>query len=490
MTLIKRFIEKTSEYSIVDTLFLILLFYLPFLYRFHQSLDKLAKKAYSSLAQTSFFIDRIFDFYLTDLIIIGVISYVAVCLRPNLKELFWDKEKKWMTFFLILSGISLAFSDLQAWAIYRWLQMALIGVGYLMISQTINLQKILLIIFGIVTSTALAESIIVIMQYFSQEILGLKHLGERTELLAKFGMQDKSLWSLGFLFKAYSTTICRAQGTFPHPNILGGFLGFSLFSTYFLFLKRQSKKMRFLFAVAICIQFFALFLTFSRASIFACCLASLLLIGMLFLKKKNLIDPKAFYSLCLTIFLSLGLCISLLYPQLMNRGGIVNYNAFAKAPDQERLYYQNLAWEMTKLHPLTGVGYSQFLTRVEDVSSGQSKHPLQTVHNIYLLISAEMGLPALIVFLIFIGSLAFRLLKALNVLSILLLSILSYFLLIGCCDHYLLFEVHGRVMFFMTMAFITAGERLGFKLPQLHLFSSQPNKESCKPNDIQATDNC
>ena len=490
MTLVKRFIEKTSEYSIVDTLFFILLFYLPFLNQFHKPLDKLAKKAYSSLEATSFFVDRIFDFYLTDLIFIGIIGYLATLARPNLKELFWDKEKKWMTFFLILSGISLAFSDFQPWTIYRWLQIALIIMAYFMISQTLNLQKTLFIILGIVTSTALAESVIVILQYFSQDVLGLKHLGEKPEFLAKFIMPDKSLWSLTPLFKAYSTTICRAQGTFPHPNISGGFLGFSLFSTYFLFLKNRTPKMRFLLAIAICIQFFALFLTFSRASIFACSLASFLFIGLLLLKKKAFIEPKAFFSLCLTILLSLGLCLSLLYPQLMNRGGIVNYNAAAQGPDQERIYYQNLAWEMTKLNPLTGVGCSQFLTKVEDVTPGQSQQSLQTVHNIYLLISAEMGLPALMVFLIFIGSIAFRLIKALNGLSILLLSILSYFLLIGCCDHYLLFEAHGRVMFFMTLALMTAAGRLGFKLPELELFSSEPEVNGSKPKNIQTAKHC
>ena len=174
----------------------------------------------------------------------------------------------------------------------------------------------------------------------------------------------------------------------------------------------------------------------------------------------------------------------------MNRGGVVNYNAAAQAPDQERIYYQNLAWEMTKLNPVTGVGCCQFLTKVEGISSGQPQHPLQTVHNIYLLISAEMGLPALTVFLIFLGNLAFRLIKTLNGLSILLLSILSYFLLIGCCDHYLLFEAHGRVMFFMTLALMTAAGRLRFELPQLELFSSEPEENSCKPEDIQTANHC
>ena len=242
MTLIKRFIEKTSEYSIVDSLFLILLFYLPFLNRFHKPLDKMAKKAYSSLEATSFFVDRVFDFYLTDLIMIGIMGYIAIFLRPNLKELFWDKEKKWMASFLILSGISFVFSDPQAWALYRWLQIVLIIMAYFMISQALNLQKIVFIILGIITSTALAESVIVIIQYFSQDILGLKHLGERTEFLAKFTMPDKSLWSLNSLFKAYSTVICRAQGTFPHPNILGGFLGFSLFFYLFLIFKKPVSK--------------------------------------------------------------------------------------------------------------------------------------------------------------------------------------------------------------------------------------------------------
>jgi O-antigen ligase len=240
--------------------------------------------------------------------------------------------------------------------------------------------------------------------------------------------------------------ITRAHGTFPHPNIFGGFLFVSLLMTQFLFLKEKKK----LLAVAIFFQIFTLFLTFSRAAILAYLMGS----ALLFFYSRKL----EWKSLAKVIGFSLVFSLFFLLPALQDRGGIFNYNATVQSSDQGRVLFHEIAFNMIKEHPLLGVGFNHFLVRMQEFSpvalAGDQFFP---VHNIYLLIASEEGVIGLLLFSLFLGSILFGVFKSEMTLErATLLSIFVGFLLIGCFDFYLLAGTqHGRLLFFMIAGLLS-----------------------------------
>ena len=246
-----------------------------------------------------------------------------------------------------------------------------------------------------------------------------------------------------------SHKILRPSGTLPHPNILGGFLGAAIFTTSFLFIERAGKQKIFI-AAALLIQIFAVFLTYSRAALFGL-LGGSVLYFILLLKWKT--PKKTVIHLALVIAFACATSTAALYEQIKERGGILNQNEYvAKASNIPRLQYQKLALSMAKKRPLTGHGWGQFLTELEPIEKETSTIPLQRVHNIYLLILAEVGIPGLLAFGAFLISLLYWAVKGKgNLIQATLLTVFAYFLWIGVVDYYWLTTQQGRLLFLLIL---------------------------------------
>ena len=258
-------------------------------------------------------------------------------------------------------------------------------------------------------------------------------------------------------------SLYRASGTFTHPNILGGFLFCSLLASFYLFMKaipRSGYKSRLVFlTLTIFLQVFTLYIAFSRSAILALVLA-VLIWG--FLQCKGIIKNKSFRSLTFYRFAILAsailssavICIAMFYPQLIARGGIINYNAVTTYADSERIQYLKMAVDMIKEHPLLGIGFNNFQLYEAPNQAGYPGHIFfSKVHNIYLLIASEMGLIGALLFSLFIFSILKKSWKGIwqdpgFQEKIFLLSVFCGLLFIGACDFYLLHTPHGRILFF------------------------------------------
>jgi O-antigen ligase len=297
---------------------------------------------------------------------------------------------------------------------------------------------------------ALLVSILGIAQYFLQAEVGLRLLGESSFSGFSFPNPSGKRWLLDSFFPLSSQlpVLLRSCATFYHPNAFGGFLFFSLLSTFYLFFL---EKRRLFLHVALFIQCFALFTTYSRSGILALIVATLLFLG---LQCKTSLKKVVHLSLCL--FCIAAVCLGLFYAQLFARGGVVNYNTQAQAADQERIVYQKMAVEMEKESPWLGVGFNNFQFHAAKYAPSTILHPLlYKVHNIFLLLLAETGLLGLGCFLLFIGACLFRLLKSPKTLEFnLLLALLLGSLLIGGCDMYLLENSKLRIVFFALFGLI------------------------------------
>lgn len=412
-------------------------------------------------------------FYASDVLILLVTLALLAVYRFDLKTLLWNKNVKYLTVLIALCFLSLLNSPvpttLMNWsrACYLFLSFLLAG-SILLIFNKETPRAFLKPLFVCVLSLALFECFVGITQYFTQGALGLRILNEQklnSGNLEKsiIAMHDSTRWILDGILthhKKQTTTLMRAYGTFPHPNVFGGFLFFSLLCTYGLYFLSSKKLQKGFLSLAIFAQVFALFITYSRSALFAWIGSSCLWVILLMaagIQERNLREVWArIRPIFLSIAISLTLCLILFYPQLYSRGGVVNYNAFAKTSDSTRIVAQDISLQMIKKFPWLGSGYFNYDKAVAKFSSV----PFAMPHNIYLLIADEMGLMALAAFLFFILSTircGFQNRK--DPMTAALLAIFIGFLFIGCCDFYLIFFQNGKLLFFLTAGLIGASFR-------------------------------
>ena len=413
-----------------ERLFLFLVFLIP--------LQKYFDKPFRAFFGTGF------GFYTTDIV---MLLLVICLLKKSWREMLWEGSGKFLILFVGVAAISIAFSStptnpLHYFKLLHFIApMIVLGV---VSSRWVDRQKILTVILAV----ALLECGIGIAQYFLQDSLGLKFLGEPS-LTSKhapgsgYWMSDGTRWIIDqWLGKGGGgKTVLRACGTLPHPNVLGGFLVFSLVATYFFFGKVKG------ISFAVILQIFTLFLTFSRAALYASLIATAVWFLLAYLRKEK---P---WKLAAVIAASALVSLFLLYPQLLQRGGVVSYTWLTKEADILRLGYQDIALKMMADNPFLGVGFDHFLVHLQDYEEISPSF----VHNIYLLIGSETGLLGLGCF----SMLIFSTLKRgweekQDPLVATALAIFLGLLALGFCDFYLIFHQQGKLLFFLAAGLLAA----------------------------------
>lgn len=275
--------------------------------------------------------------------------------------------------------------------------------------------------------------LLAVLQFVNQQSLGnfLYFFGERSFTKATPGIA---------LVTSAKLVLLRAYATFPHPNVLGGYLA-TLVPLLLFQLKTKPTnifRQKYFFIlkhafVAFC--FLALALSFSRTAWCA-------------------------------LFMGVGVCLYLSRLSGVHRvsrwakltvlvlGSIVMFVSFKmasteQAPFFERLGLARYAIEMTVKHPLFGVGLLRFVPSLPDFDS--PPYLLQPVHSIYLLIAAETGLTGFVVFLLFCF---FVIRHALRQKKHHLVASISVILFCGLFDHYFITIQQTRLLFVFIIALV------------------------------------
>ncbi len=377
--------------------------------------------------------DKKIYFYFSDLAILLLFGFGLYQQRMRL----FEKGGIWLALIFFCAVISIACSPLANYPIpyIRLLQLLTPFALYLFLSSGLIAKEKLFKIFSwSLLGSGLFQATLASIQYLSQKTLGLRMLGEQT-LGPNISVSGGRLWLFSSQIGDTPMTVFRTMGTLPHPNVLGGLLVLSLLITTYFFQERRSWRLW--LAPCYLLQLFALATTYSRSAIFAYLLGTLLWFAMTRTWMK---------ATALLIILSGMLIGTLFSEQYLQRGGIVNYTPLARASDQERLYYQNIAFRMIKEHPLTGIGYGQFSLR--SPSFGAEPTQIGAPHNIYLILAAEMGLLSLFAFLGWIGMLFVNAWRSKQKETALLMGAFAAFLFIGLCDFYPLLFHQGALLFF------------------------------------------
>ena len=466
--MIKRFPFLFQQTKISEWLLLAVFALFPFQKRFKHLFSSLLKNSTPEHLEFPEYFSHHLNLYLTDFIVLFIAVLCLFQRTGQWKSFFLRGPAKYLSLLLAVMVGSLLHSIasgylLQYLKLLEFLSVLLLFCSTVEVCSRGFFQKLCWTVFSI----SLIQCCIGTTQYFTQANVGFKGMGEPT-LFFPLPMTASYRWIIDPLLGIHPNThlLHRCTGTFTHPNILGGFLFFSLLFTYFLFWKESKTWRSRALQIALFFQMFTLTITYSRSAIIATFFCTLLWFGLNYAKLRT--DPRL-KNLLLTIFLSGATCFALFYPQILSRGGLINQNAVNQGADQERVVYHHLALDMFKQSPLLGIGNNNFQLHTQTHAPKEYPEELHSkVHNIYLLILSELGLIGLIVFLFFIGSVLAKS-QILDPASITLLSLFLGFLFIGGCDFYLLGIQHGKILFFTTAALLWAQPKTELQ-PVLHHF--------------------
>ena len=330
-----------------------------------------------------------FFLYLSDILLVTTLLCWFVK-TLNFKEFKAKLRKKTLLIlgiFLIWSIFSLTWAGNRQIGFYQVVKLAEFFLLFWFIIANIRTRKRLFVTFFCLFLAGFFQSILAIGQYLSQKSLGLRLFGESILAPDKPGVAK---------IVVEGEKIVRAYGTLPHPNILAGFLILSILAGFALLFRTKinPKWLYMTLSLALSLQILGFLLTFSRTAWVGGLIAGLVFLGLIIKKcslglefSLNKLKIASFGFILLVFIIS----ISLLWPQISSR-------FYLETGDQalsQRVFYLKNALNMVKERPLLGIGLGNFTLKLpQNLEFWQ----YQPVHNIFLLISAELGLIGLILF--------------------------------------------------------------------------------------------
>lgn len=329
----------------------------------------------------------------------------------------------------------------------KWVEILLI---ILYIYDKIRQKAQFLLIYWILFVSGVSQALLGIFQFHVQHQVGLKWLGEYVPQGGTSGLST---------IDVLGEKVIRAYGTFPHPNILAGFLLVSLFIGFYL-VSRGKIKSKVFVSFGLIILYFGLFSTFSRISWGIAGIGSLI---YLLIAVKHSVKHKSYQSLfflVLVIIVSYGTIITTQKNLLINRSTKISNSVSLNY----RVEFNSQAINIIKKSPIIGVGVGEYIPTLissDNLEKIKDSWKAQPPHNIFLFIAAELGLIGLISFLIIlVTSLSFtwnkKYLPIVKNISFILIGLI----LIGLFDHYLVTIQQGRLMFSVILGLAFASNNL------------------------------
>jgi len=409
------------------------------------------------------------------------------------------------TILVVCGLISTLISGFVKLGLYHLLKLVEFGLFFFYIIQNINTTKKIIFTLFCFIGTSFIQAIFGILQYLKQSSLGLKLFGEvdlspTIQNVAKIDVDGQKF--------------IRAYGTFPHSNVLAGFLLVAIIFTLIFvililhqrsILANSSQKMpnvsreTFLpslepqimfhvehfklfglnmlsfvaslpfFVFILCILFLGLLLTFSRTAWFTLGVSLLFILIFLyfllpdsiksiihFFRKAKLAQFSSIFALVLFIVI----CLIIFWPQIFAR--TTTFDQYGDATISSRTLYNQIAFLIIKKHPFFGVGPGLFVVKMADFSPIKLIWwQLQPAHNVYLLLLSEIGFLGFSAFLTFIIYILSQIRKIslktpdnfyINQIIFIALSSLFFgFLIIMFFDHYLWTIQQGTLVFWLVL---------------------------------------
>lgn len=402
-----------------------------------------------------------FFLYASDLALIILIGYL---LRNASKGSFLPRGLT-IKGFLAIALLSVFFSSAPGLSLYHFIRLALLVMFAAIAAHFAADKKVFKITLLIFALLATVQALLGIYQFSVGHDAGLQSLGESPLATTAPGVGKITLAGAQFI---------RSYGTFPHPNIFAAFLTLGLISLAYLYYESDRSLYRFNWrrsvrknfsrfirsrffiirlglAAGIFLSVFALALTFSRSG-WACALLTLVLMLLLLVRTQ----PRATGRLVAVLLVSCFATIIILAPFLSAR---VSAPLAGSSALTERILYNGIGIFLVANHPLgVGIGSQTLFTLQSGLFHGlglTAPWQWQPIHNLYLLMAAEIGIFGLLCFVIFcitliVQALKKRMTSERAVCLVMFLGLLAF----GLFDHFLWDIWSGRLMLWLSIGLL------------------------------------
>jgi hypothetical protein len=343
-----------------------------------------------------------------------------------------------LVLFMLIAGLSILWSLSAQLAYYRWFVLV---EAMAMLSMLLVFNFKLAKIAIVWVATAAIQSVFAIWQFFAQYVMANKWLGLAEHLPNVGG---------SIILQTQSERWLRAYGGLPHPNMLAGFLVIAILFLLYLAFIAQKRNQRVFVLTSLLVITPALFFTFSRSAWIALILSLGLLAFWLYRHKHYLWGNTFFKVVLLLILIAIILSFNLREP-VMTR--IMGGQDLEVASIKLRFAFTKQAWQLIQDRPILGQGIGNYTLGVfQKINASWPGYYYQPVHNIYLLILAELGIFGLLIWGIALILLLWNLTKTASSLEkvIAFLALFSL-LIISLFDHYFWSLYFGVIVFWLIL---------------------------------------
>jgi len=365
-----------------------------------------------------------------------------------------------------------------------------IGLIYIMRFIITNERRLIQSLF-IISFSGSVQALIAILQFLNQSSVfgdGILHKMTGESLISPGTIGTSNIVVGG-------VKMIRSYGTFPHPNILAGYLVITILITLFLFLiiPRNNTNVNVyiylpkylsrlvydanLLIFMLVLQLFGLLATFSRAGFFSLFIILIINVFLLYnnvsretllnqfklavsvgFSRRNLFKCGSVFVLMLVFMLGLSIFVYRMQNEFIGHQSL-----------QDRILLENVSRETIYHNPIFGVGLGAYVLNLRDNYSSiiTSSWQYQPDHNMYLLIASEIGIFGLVMYFYILFLLYNRYSKisanSKNVsyfasnMGILFRSVVTVIFILGFFDHY--FWTSTQMMLFEWIIF---GMVIGF----------------------------
>jgi O-antigen ligase len=427
--------------KMIRSLILILVLFLPF--NFHYIFN------FNTTQNISFFKENLqYSIYFFDVIFLLTLFFwlrIKIIKKSLAKFIKSNKLLWFLTAYLLFNTFLISTNSFIS--LYNSLRTLELLIFFLILIEIIDSQKYWQKILAVIFFSGIIQSIIALFQFLIQKSLGLKYLGESLLSPQILGVAKLEVSGEKFI---------RAYGTFPHPNLLAIFLFLSLTLGIFLFINREKLLInlnKFHLLGGIALISIGILNTFSRSIWLITTFLVLFLIirycgstsWQTIISNLKLKKSIPYFAIIFTfLVLFFGILYQFIQPRI----------CYQNCQDQSlilRQKYSNFSQQIIRNNLLTGIGIGQFTSVFSIINPyNLDKWDIQPVHNLYLLITSEIGLLGLILILLFFLSKAdFHFFKN-PLLAFLFLS----FLMIAFFDHYFWTIPQGQFILWLTLALL------------------------------------
>ncbi|MEI6627663.1 MAG: O-antigen ligase family protein, partial [bacterium] len=321
--------------------------------------------------------------------------------------------------FLLWSAISVFWSEQNVVSWYVWIKLLeATALVLVVVTEEIKWNKLAFVIL----LSGGAQSLLAFIQFMTQTVFGSSILGMSNQLAQNAGAIVMEVGGARYL---------RAYGSLMHPNILGGFLVVVLMIGAWQYTLESSRGKKQVILFLSLLNLLGLVLTFSRSAVLAG-LIGLVILSFNFLNKKTSKEIKLEFKKWLLAMLLLSLALGVIFwPFLWSRGDL--HNRLENISVAQRVDSVKEADKLIVREAFKGVGLGNYTWQVLKNNNFKQPWLAQPVHNIWLLVTAELGLIGLGLFLVWQLTMLVYYIKNKNFLA---LSFLVIFLTVSVFDHY------------------------------------------------------